>query len=178
MVQLPNPSPSVLQTQRACPAAVSAQHPLGNPGSGTAQPGGASSLGTRGITLLLSPAADSGPGWEMLDLPTTLCLAGTPTTRPPPPSSSQPWCQPPSWKSTSGLQGARPGFTPRDPPTSTEELRAPRAVPAWLPQSRADPGVLPGPSSLLPGPAGSVSCHPAPVNNSPSLSPLFPRRYL
>lgn len=66
MLLCPQSSPRcLLGAQRACPAAVTAQQPLGNLLSNR----GDSAQGRWGITLLQSSLADSRPRWGVLDLP-------------------------------------------------------------------------------------------------------------
>lgn len=139
----------LLQTQKSCPAAVSAQHPVGYPRSGTGQVGGASSAGDLGHHLIAVPSCRlrtrtgyAGHAHHPLGVSPNL---------PPPPSSIHSWCQPLGWRRHLGAArcqaGAHPPGTLTPPPRSSGH----RGVPA------------------LAAPAGQISgCPPAPAPSSPA----------
>lgn len=174
-LQPPNPPPNVSCGHKGLVLLLSAQHPLGHPLSGTGQAEGASSAGDTGHHLiavsscgLRTRMGDTGP-------------VRHPQPGHPLPPAATPGASHPPGGGTSGLQGARLGFTLLGPSHLPRGAPGTPGIPplaAPLPHRRADLGVSPGASSFLPGLARSVSCHLAPVNNSPSLSPLFPCRYL
>lgn len=172
----PKSSPRcLLQTPRACPAAVSAQHPLGNPRSGTGQRGGASSTGDMGHHIIAVPfcrlrtrMGDAGPAltpvWQGHPQPGhPLPPAAIPSAR----THMEEAPTVPGWSSPLGTL------------TPPEELRAQGLSRPWLCRCPTAGPISGCPRPQLPPPlARSVPCHLAPVNNSPALSPLFPCRYL
>lgn len=109
----------------------------------------------RDITLLLSPLADSGPGWGILDLPGTPSLA-TPSLQQPPlaPATrleeAPRGCRVPGWGSPSW-----------DPHTSPEELRAQGVSRPWLLRCPTD-GLISG-CPPAPGPSSPAWLAPCPA---------------
>lgn len=94
MLQCPKSSlKSLLEMQRARPAAVTAQQLRGNHPSDTGEAVGCPSHRGHGTSPSPSFLAKPRPGWGMLDLPSTPCLAEA-TPAPPPTSSQQPSRQP------------------------------------------------------------------------------------
>lgn len=167
MLQCPKSSPKcLLGAQRACPAAATAQQPLGNVLSNRGDP--AQGMWGHHLIAVLScrskaKMGDAGPAPTPIPVGADPLAGGT-------------------WGPCSTRLGA-PGASAssRGPHTSAEALLAhggpgPRCP--HVPQLGSVSGCPHGTSSPLPGLAYSVSFHLAPVNNSPPLSPLFPCRYL
>lgn len=158
MLQPPNPSPGVscrhkgLVLLLCLPSILWDTH-----GAGQGRLGVPPVQGTWDITSLLSPLADSGPGWQMLDMPTTPW--GCPQTCHLLPPAAIPGASHSAGGGTSGLRGARLGLTPLGPSHLHRGAPGPGVSWPWLPQPGRSRGA---PRLQLPPPRpGSLHALPS-----------------